>query len=58
MSYLRSQLGVKDKELFLIVQQAVAEGELWNAEVVSKLVLEPEAEKLVVDLPDTQDNIS
>ena len=52
MSYLRSQLGVKDKELFLIVQQAVAEGELWNAEVVSKLVPEPEEEKLVVDLPD------
>jgi len=58
LSYLRSQLGVKDKELFLIVQQAVAEGELWNAEVVSKMVPEPEAEKLVVDLPDAPGNIS
>jgi len=51
LTYLRDQLSVKDKELFLVMRQEVAESELWRKELATDPVQEP-TESLKVELPE------
>lgn len=52
LTYLRDQLSVKDKELFLIVQKEVAESELWRKALVTFQNGGPSG-GLKVNLPDS-----